>query len=75
MSVTVVTFKDEGRDGDGAPVGPVVVVRAEGEEAEAAAAAGVPFRFRPEQADALGWKSYREAVAIAGQHGVPLTEW
>jgi hypothetical protein len=75
MSVTVVTFKDEGSDDDGVPVGPVVVVRADGEEAEAAAAAGVPFRFQPEQAEALGWKSYREAVVIAGEHGVPLTEW
>lgn len=75
MSVTVVTFKDEGCDGDGVPIGPVVVIRAEGEDAEAATAAGVPFRYEPEQAEDLGWKSYREAVAIAGEHGVPLTEW
>ncbi len=75
MSVTVVTFKDEDCDGDGAPIGPVVVIRAEGEDAEAAAAAGVPFRYEPEHAQDLGWKSYREARAIAGEHGVPLTEW
>jgi hypothetical protein len=75
MSVTVVTFKDEGCDGGGVPIGPVVVIRAEGEDAEAAAAAGVPFRYQPEQAEDLGWKSYREAVAIAEEHGVPLTEW
>ena len=75
MSVTVVTFKDEDCDGDRVPIGPVVVIRAEGEDAEAAAAAGGPFRYRPEQAEDLGWKSYREAVAIAGEHGVPLTEW
>jgi hypothetical protein len=75
VGVTVVTFKDEDRDDDGAPIGPVVVVRAEGEDVQAAAAAGVPFRYRPEQADDLGWKSYREAVAIAEERGVPLTEW
>ncbi len=75
MSVTVVAFKDEDCDGDGVPIGPVVVIRAEGEEAEAVAAAGVPFRYQPEQASKLGWKSYREAQAIAGEHGVPLTEW
>ncbi len=75
MSVTVVTFKDEGCDGYGVPIGPVVAIRAEGEDAEAAAAAGVPFRYQPEQADNLGWKSYREAVAIAEEHGVPLAEW
>jgi hypothetical protein len=75
VSVTVVTFKDEDCDDDGAPIGPVVVIRAEGKDAEAGAAAGVPFRYEPEQAERLGWKSYREAVAIAGAHGVPLTEW
>jgi hypothetical protein len=75
MSVTVVTFKDEDCDGDGVPIGPVVIIRAEGEDAEAAAASGVPFHYQPEQAEALGWKSYREAQAIAGEHGVPLTEW
>ena len=75
MSVTVVTFKDEDCDGHGVPIGPVLVIRAEGQEAEAAAAAGVPFRYQPEQAEDLGWKSYREAQAIAGEHGVPLTEW
>lgn len=75
MSVTVVTFKDEGCDGGGVPIGPVVVIRAEGEDAEAAAAAGVPFFYQPERAGNLGWKSYREAVAIAGEQGVPLTEW
>jgi hypothetical protein len=75
MSVTVVTFKDEGCDGDGVPIGPVVVIRAEGEDAEAAAATGVPFRYQPEQAEDLGWKSCREAVGIAGEQGVPLAEW
>jgi hypothetical protein len=76
MSVAVVTLKGEDRDSDGLPIGPVVVIRAEGADAEAAAAAvGVPFRYRPEQAEDLGWKSYREAVAIAGERGVPLTEW
>jgi len=54
MSVTVVTFKDEGCDGDTVPIGPAVVIRVEGEDAEAAAAAGVPFRYGPEQAEDLG---------------------
>ncbi len=75
MSVTVVTFKDEDCDADGVPIGPVVAIRAEGKDAEAAAAASVTFRYQPEQAGNLGWKSYREAVAIAEEQGVPLTEW
>jgi hypothetical protein len=74
MSVVVVAFKDEGSD-DGRSFGPVVVIRAQGENAETAAAAGVPFAYRPEQANEVGWKSYREAMAIAAQHGVTLTEW
>jgi hypothetical protein len=74
MSVLVVTFKDEGCDERG-PFGPVVVIRAEGADAEAAAAAGIPFAYRPEQADDFGWKSHREAQTIAGEHGVPLTHW
>jgi hypothetical protein len=75
MSVTVVTFKDEGCDEHG-PFGPVVVIQAEGADAEAAAAAGgIPFAYRPEQANDLGWKPHRDADAIAGEHGVPLTHW
>jgi hypothetical protein len=46
MSVVIVTFKDEGSDEDG-PFGPVVVIRAEGADDEAAAAAGIPFTHRP----------------------------
>jgi hypothetical protein len=74
MSVVVLTFKEEGAD-DGRPFGPVVVIQAQGEDAEAAAAAGVPFAYRPEQADEVGWKSYRKALVIAEEHGVPLTQW
>lgn len=58
-------------DGDGVPFGPVVVIRAEGAEAEAAAAAGIPFAYRPE----LGWRSMRDAAAVAAEYGVGLTEW
>lgn len=47
MSVTVVTFKDEGSDGDGVPVGRVVVVRAEGEEAEAPRQPALPSASGP----------------------------
>jgi hypothetical protein len=75
MSKVIVTFKDEDCDGDGVPIGPVVVIRAEGAEAEAAAAAGIPFAYRPEQATDLGWRTMRGAAAVAAEHGVGLTEW
>jgi hypothetical protein len=71
---TIVAFKDEDFDDNCGPMGPVVVIRAEGETAEAAAAAGVPFAYEPHQASDLGWKTRREALAIAAEHGVKLTD-
>jgi hypothetical protein len=77
MSTIVVTFKGEDYDEDCGPIGPVVVLRREFEHPDAAAAreAGVPFAYEPHEATGLGWKTRREAAAIAADHGVSLTEW
>jgi hypothetical protein len=77
MSIVVVTFKDEDYDDDCGPIGPVVVIRRDLESPEAAAAreAGFPFDYDPGEATDLGWKTRREAAAIAADHGVGLTEW
>lgn len=74
MSTSVVTFKDEDEI-DGLPIGPVMVIRAEGEEAESAAAAGMPFAYKSEQATNYGWKTILEARALAAEHGVTLARW
>lgn len=75
-AVVVITFKDEGCDDDG-PFGLVVVIRRESESPEEATAreAGVPFPCEPHEATDLGWKTRREAAAIAADHGVTLRDW
>jgi hypothetical protein len=67
MSTVVVTFKDQDCDDDRGPFGPVVVIRRDSESPEAAAAreAGVPFLYEPGEATDLGWRTRREAAAIA----------
>jgi hypothetical protein len=76
MSVVVVTFKEEDYDEDVGPFGPVVVIRpvAETQDAAAAREAGIPFPYKPGEATNLGWKTRREAAAIAADQGVDLTE-
>jgi hypothetical protein len=77
MSIVIVTFKDEDYGDERGAFGPVLVIRRDCESPEAAAAheAGVPFLYEPGEASDLGWKTRREAAAIAAAHGVRLTEW
>ncbi len=75
--IVVVTFKDEDCTAEHAPIGPVLLIRRESESpAEAAAReAGLPFAHEAQEATDLGWKTRREALAIAANHGVTLTDW
>ncbi len=78
MSIVVVTFKEEDRDDRAGPVGPWWSYggrESESHDESAARQAGVPFAYKPGEATDLGWKTRREAVAIAADHGVALTDW
>jgi hypothetical protein len=35
---------------------------------------GIPFGYKPNGMTDLGWRTRREALAIAAEHGVTLTE-
>jgi hypothetical protein len=81
MSITV-SFKAEDYDDEDRPIGPVVVIdhdiydtdpeivklRREG-------AFGVPLGYKPNGLTELDWRTRREALAIAAEHGVTLTEY
>ena len=75
--IVVVTFKDEDCAADHSHIGPVLLIRRESESPDEAAAreAGLPFAHKAHEATGLGWKTRREALAIAADHGVTLTDW
>jgi hypothetical protein len=81
MSITA-SFKDEAEEDDGRAIGPVIVTdhevydkdpeivnRREGRQS------GVPFGYKPQGVTDLGWKTRREALAVAAEYGVPLTDY
>ncbi len=81
MSITV-SFKPEDWDDEDRAIGPVVVidhdlydtdpeiVKSRGE-----GGFGIPFGYKPNGMTELGWRTRREALAIAGKHGVTLTDY
>jgi hypothetical protein len=76
-AIVVVTFKDEDCAAEHDQIGPVLLIRRACESPDEAAAreAGLPFAHEPHEATDLGWKTRREALAIAANHGVTLTDW
>jgi hypothetical protein len=62
------------------PIGPVVVIDHDCYDKDPEVVKGgesgfIPFGYKPDGMTELGWKTRREALTIAAEHGVKLVEW
>jgi hypothetical protein len=81
MRMTV-SFKPEDWDDDGREIGPVVVIDHDLYDTDPEVVSsrrqggfGIPFGYKPNGQTELGWRTRREARAIAAERGVALTEY
>jgi hypothetical protein len=81
MSITV-SHKTEDWDDEGREIGPVVVIDHDlyDKDPEIVKSCreggfGIPFGYKPNGMTELGWRTRREALAVAAEHGVTLTEY
>jgi hypothetical protein len=77
MAITKVTFKDEDEI-DGMSIGPVCLIDEElmAKDPKVGAGGMWPFGYTPQGFEKLDpWRTKYEALQIARDHGVELTEW
>lgn len=77
-----VSFKSEDTGPNEEPIGPVIVIDhavydkdPEIVRRRETGGFGIPFGYEPQGRTDLGWKSRREALAIAASHGVQLIDY
>ncbi len=81
MSITV-SFKTEDWDDENSAIGPVVVIDhdlydkdPEIVKSRRGGGFGIRFGYKPSGMTDLGWRTRREALAVAAEHGVTLMEY